>query len=144
MSVDLSLFRKDACRIHAFGHSDAAKRMADAVNLHWHAHGWESIGKWVAIRLSDGGSDGNLYLTKKEAVRFQLHEFQCAYVRLVRDQMSVCEAQIFLAFNRQAYDNGFRMADPDAKDGGRDLLLSNRVETRVSALRALSRKVSKF
>jgi hypothetical protein len=144
MSLDLSLFKQGACSLHVFGHTDAAKRMADSVNVHWHALGWDSIGKWVAIRLSDGGSDGNLYLTKQEAVRFQLHEQQCAYVKLVRDQMSVCEAQIYLAFNRQAYDNGFRMADPDSKTGGRDLILSNRVETRISALRALSRKVSKF
>jgi hypothetical protein len=127
----------EGCRSHPFGHMDSARRMADTVNLHWQAQQWDAVGKWVAIRLSDGGSDNVLYPTKGEAVRHQFHEFWCAYVRIIRDQMSVCEAQTMLEVSRRAYDAGMRLTDPDARNGGRDLLLSNRVEERKKVLSIL-------
>lgn len=127
----------EACRMHPFGHADSARRMADTINLHWTIQQWGAIGKWVAIRLSDGGSDGVLYDKKREAVRHQLHEYQCAYVRIIRDQMSVCEAHTFLEVSRRAYDAGFRLSDPDSRTGGRDLLLSARIEERRKVLQIL-------
>jgi hypothetical protein len=127
----------DACRSHPFGHMDSARRMADAINLHWTAQQWDAIGKWVAFRLSDGSSDGILYDTKQDAVRMQFHEMQCAYVRIIRDQMSVCEAQIMLEVSRRAYDAGFRLTDPDSRSGGRELLVSKRVEVRRQVLNIL-------
>lgn len=127
----------EACRAHPFGHADSARRMADAINLHWSVNHWACIGRWVAFRLSDGGSDGVLYDSKRDAVRHQFHEYQCAYVRIIRDQMSVCEAHTFLEVSRRAYDAGFRLTDPDAKTGGRDLLLSARIEERKRVLRIL-------
>jgi len=135
MSLDLALFAP--CRIHPTGHSDAARLMADEVNMHYAAIGWDAIGKWVAIKLQTGGSDHVLYDNRRDAVRHQSNEFQCAYVRIQRDTIGVCEAQIMLTFYRQAYDNGFRLTDPDSATGGRDILLSNRLEERKRVLSAL-------
>lgn len=68
---------------------------------------------WMAIRLSDGGSDEVAYATKKDAIKHQLHERQCAYVRLTPDGMSPKAAYSFLKINRALYDAGFRITDPD-------------------------------
>lgn len=96
-------------------YSDSARRMSDVINLHVEALGHEASGKWVAIRLSDGGSDGVLYGTRKEAIRHQLHEQLCCYVRLAPfgQRMNPREAESYLTSNRSAYDAGFRLQDPD-------------------------------
>jgi hypothetical protein len=125
---------------HPFGHPDEAKRMSDAVMLHWISLGWESVGKWVAIRLSDGGSDNTLYEKKREAVRHQADEFLCAYVKLHPGGMSPCEAHIMLTFTRKAYDAGFRLPDPDRKDGGQDLIPRIGADTLLAQMRALNTK----
>jgi len=96
--------------------SDSAKRAADSINLHIHANGHDAFGKWVAIRLSDGSSDGVLYDTRVDAIRHQLHERQCAYFRIppFGETISVAEAETFLNYNRSIYDAGYRMPDPEA------------------------------
>ena len=100
---------------NAFGFSDAARRMADEINLHVAALGEAASRKWVAIRLSDGGSDGVLYDTRPDAITHQLHERLCCYVRLppFGQMMTVSEAESFLTFNRSIYDAGYRLQDPD-------------------------------
>lgn len=103
-------------------HSDAARRASDAVNLHISAIGLDAAGKWVSVRLADGSSDDVLYDTKRDAVRHQPDEKLCAYVRVPPSGMNPCRAESFLKMTRMAYDNGFRLADPDAKDGGRELI----------------------
>lgn len=97
----------------AASHVDAAKRASDVVTLHLLANRERAVNSWVALRLSDGGSDNVLYSSKHEAVSFQLHEYQCAYLKIPPDGLSIAAAEVFLRFNRQLYDNGFRMADPD-------------------------------
>jgi hypothetical protein len=94
-------------------YSDEARRCSDIVNLHLLADREDNVGRWVAIRLSDGGSDGKIYDSRAEAVKWQLHESQCAYVCIGPDGMTPRQAEIFLKFNRQAYENGLRMIDPD-------------------------------
>lgn len=69
---------------------------------------------WVAIRLSDGGSDGVVYDRREDAVRHQLHEHQCAYFLLPVIPVTPFECEVFLKYNRQLYDAGLRMGDPDA------------------------------
>lgn len=93
--------------------SAEAQRASDVINGHLAEHGMEAVGRWVAIRLSDGGSDGNLYANKEEAIRFQLHEKQCVYTMLLPEGMSVRAAQSFINVHRQLYDAGMNMADPD-------------------------------
>lgn len=122
---------------HIARHSDAAKRASDAVNLHLGALGFEAARKWVAIRLSDGRSDGVLYDTRRDAVTHQAHEQLCAYVCITPSGMSVCSAESYLAFHRKAYDAGMRLTDPDDRRGGRDLIprLTSRDQARqVAAL----------
>jgi hypothetical protein len=133
--VPETLDARTPCKYHPFGHSDVAKRAADNINVHVAAMttggvGWDAIGKWVALRLSDGGSDQTLYDTKSDAVRHQSDEFLCVYVRLRKAWYDACEMEIFMEVNRRAYDAGFRLADPDARSGGRQILLSDRVEER--------------
>jgi len=106
--------------------SDAAKRASDIINGYRAFVPWdELIHKVVAIRLSDGGSDGVLYDSKRDAVRHQLDEFLCAYVHLrnLVGGASPREMEIFLKWNRDAYDAGFRLPDPDDVKGGPELIM---------------------
>lgn len=104
---------------------DPARRAADIVNGHLAAHPFEEIRtKWVAIRLADGGSDGVLYDSKRDAVRHQVDEFRCAYVALrsLLGGATAREMHRFLDYCRKAYDAGYRLPDPDAPTGGPDLI----------------------
>lgn len=103
---------------------DAARRCADIVNGYVHDRPWDELrSKWIAVSLNNGAHDGNLYDTKRDAVRHQANEFLCAYVsfRNLPAGISPIEAERFLMWNRRAYDAGFRLPDPDAQTGGLDL-----------------------
>lgn len=103
-------------------YSDAAKRASDIINSALlFIDG--AAGKWIAIRLSDGGWDGTVYDTKRDAVRHQLDEFWCCYVRIPPPGTSPAQMEAFLAYNRALYDAGFRLPDPDDRFGGRDMVL---------------------
>jgi hypothetical protein len=121
-------------------HSDAARRASDAVNLHYAALGTEAIGKWVAIRLADGSSDGTLYDRKRDAVRHQPDEKLAAYVCIHVGGLNICAAESFMKTSRMAYDAGFRLADPDAKHGGLDLIPRLTQEDQGRQFAALGRK----
>lgn len=96
-------------------YSDAARRCADQIRLHLAADREQAIHSWVAIRLSDGGSDGILYNLKKDAVRHQFHEFQCMYLKIPANGLFTAQiAERLLEMHRQLYDAGMRLADPDA------------------------------
>lgn len=88
---------------------DTAKRCADQINF-----GLNSgfVGKWVAIRLADGSSDGTFYDQRADAIEHQLHESLCCYIKIPPTGVSIEEASRFIAFNRLAYDAGFRLTDP--------------------------------
>jgi len=113
---------------------DAAKRAFDIVRGLASFNDWDTRVRqspYVAIRLSDGGSDQRLYDTKRDAVRHQLHEQQCAYFSFRQAPHgfgSPKDAAIFLAWNRMAYDAGHRLPDPDATHGGPDLVMPQSVE----------------
>lgn len=100
--------------MNPFGFSDEARRACDAVNLHIEALGPAAAGRWVAIRLSDGGSDNVLYDTRPDAIRHQLHESLCCYVRIppFGVRLTVMEAQSYLTLHRSMYDAGYRLQDP--------------------------------
>lgn len=91
-------------------YSDAAKRCSAIITQAsfdgYHNH-------WVAIRLSDGGSDGNIYFSRGAAVARQLHESLCAYFKIPLDGMPPQHAERMLNFHRMVYDGGFRLTDPD-------------------------------
>lgn len=91
-------------------YSDAARRCSDVVNqavVDGHR------GKWLAVRLSDGGTDGVAYDRRSDAVRFQLHETLCCYVQVPLGGMQPHEAEAFISFHRKVYDAGHRLQDPD-------------------------------
>lgn len=103
--------------------SDAAKRCADIVNGYISFVPWDELKhKFIAIRLSDGGSDGTLYDSKRDAVRHQSDEKLCAYIafRNLAGGMNPIEAERYLKWNRDAYDAGMRLPDPDHQSGGPD------------------------
>jgi hypothetical protein len=85
---------------------EAGKRMADALNLHVVAG--QSFGRWVAVRLEDGSSDGVLYDSRGDAIRHQVHETQCWYEALKPASYTADECALTLAYARAAYDSGWR------------------------------------
>jgi hypothetical protein len=144
MSTPLLVPHTAGCPLRGIGHTDAAKRVSDAVNLHMLASdagwAWDNVkGRFMAFRLENGASDGTLYDTKQDAVRHQGDEFLCMYLKLHAGGMSACEAEIMLKIHRQAYDNGFRLADPDSKTGGRDIIPRMATDKALAQIRALNR-----
>ncbi len=93
-------------------YSDEARRAADIINVPLLVDHEGNMNKWVAIRLSDGGSDGTLYDCKCDAARHQLHETQCMYVQLVPTGITPKETAALLRMHRNFYDSGFKMPDP--------------------------------
>lgn len=123
--------------------TDAAKRAYDSVRLHVHATTYEErVSSWAAIRLEDGGSDGVLYASKRDAIRHQADEFLCAYFSYrgaPNGLTSYKDAAIWLAFHRHAYDRGFRLPDPDDRRGGPDLIMPTAREQVAGQLARLMR-----
>lgn len=111
----------DTCNHPFHLHSDAAKRMADIVMQQWTDHGWDAVGKWMGFSLVNGDSDKVLYPLKQYCVRHN-DEFRYCFIKLHPAGMSACEAEVMLKFHRSAYDAGFRLADPEKKSGGPDII----------------------
>jgi hypothetical protein len=86
---------------------DAVRHLCDAVNLHVDAQGSDAYGKYVAIRLSDGKSPDNaLYDTRRDAVRHNIHDPWCFYVKIRPGGIQPREAWVVLGYARQAKENG--------------------------------------
>jgi hypothetical protein len=84
---------------------DKGQRCSDLVKQHLLNDPETAKVSWIAIRLSDGGSDGVLYPLKGVAVEFQIHETQCAYMRILPGGISPREATSFLYHIAQLYEN---------------------------------------
>lgn len=88
----------------------AAKRFRDTVALHRLALTNDEVvaRRFMAIRLSDGGSDNVAYETRADAYRNQLNAEWCGYVQIppVVWDLHTCDA--LLNYMRIAYNNGFR------------------------------------
>lgn len=106
-------------------YSDAARRAADAVNLHLLADRDGAPGKWMLLFLADGSSDGNLYDHKWQAVRHTPATRPAAYLCIPPTGMMPRGAELFLKFNRELHDAGMRMTDPDAD---REVVMPDRAE----------------
>ena len=103
---------------------DRAQRASDLINEARAMLDWDQLRNcWIAIRLSDGSSDMVIYDTKRDAVRGQLHEQQCAYIafRNLIGGATPNDMLRYLRFCERAYKAGMRLPDPDAADGGPDL-----------------------
>lgn len=101
------------CPRNRADHDDAAKRAADQHNLHIAAGAHNAVGKWIAIALADGDSDGVLYDSKTDAIRHQHHnEMYYMFVCVGPASLSVCEMASFLHTNRMMHDAGIPLTDP--------------------------------
>lgn len=94
---------------------DAAARMRDAINLHVVAGALGARERrlcWVAIRLEDGRSDGNLYESRKDAVLHTQNKSRGWFYALVGvDSMGERESVIVLQQARQAFAKGVIFAE---------------------------------
>jgi hypothetical protein len=125
--INLSAFGVPYSRQLTYELVEAGKRVSDTLNQKLHDYGWWEIKrKFMAFRLQDGTTDGVLYDTKRDAVRGQSNEFHCAYIRFVglAQGAQPRECAVFLKYNRDLYDKGFRMPDPDDVAGGRDIIMT--------------------
>jgi len=125
---------------------DSAKRLSDIVNGYATFLSLEEkMNSWIAVRLSDGGTDGVLYGSRRDAVRHQVHESQCAYLSLAGSLggMPVQEAHVVLKFHRDAYDSGYTFVDPEHPTGGLDIQMPIAVEDVRSHIRTLQRRKRK-
>src|SRR5579859_6518652 len=93
--------------------TDAARRAYDIIQSYVVFVDWETrIRSWVALRLADGSSDGNLYESRLEAVRHQPDEYLCAYYSYRNSPNGFSsreDAELFMDYHRMAYDQGFRL-----------------------------------
>ena len=121
------------CQERFFPHEDAAKRLSDEYNTHRVAAPYESIGKWIAVRLSDGNCDHVLYDSKRDAIRHQHHNEQYYHFQPIRPStMDVCSAAVMIKTARSLYDKGFRLPDPDDIKGGKDLITRASAEDQIA------------
>jgi len=107
---------------------DAAMRAFEQLrNIAVHTD-WETrVNSIVTIRLRDGHCDGVLYETKQAAVKHcggneQWYAF-FSFRSAPNGFASPRDAAVYLEYHRQAYDNGWRLPDPDARDGGPDMIM---------------------
>lgn len=93
---------------------DASARFRDTIALHQvaldRAH-LLSRRCWVAIRLSDGGSDNTVYDSREAALDHQLFPTQCGYLPVPFERVSeyVCDSLLF--YWEKMYDAGHRPLD---------------------------------
>lgn len=93
--------------------------MCDAINARIvFTHIDELSRGWMAFRLADGGSDNVLYDSRRAAIEHQSNEFLCAYFsfRSCLGGANPKDCQLFLDMHRHVYDNGGRLANPEAPD----------------------------
>jgi hypothetical protein len=137
-NVPLLIAHVGGCPARGRGHSDEAKRISDATTLQWVAGKWDTVGRFMSFKLEDGRSDNTLYDSYRDAVRHAGHnEMLYMFVKLHPGGMNVCEAEAMLKFNRQAHSNGFRMPDPDHREGGHTLIPRIGMEKVQAQVRAL-------
>jgi hypothetical protein len=92
--------------------TDAARRMAESVNLHVAAMAAEGTGRdeppFVAINLADGRARANNTLYDNRRAACARHRFEPGtfYVRVGRERMPDSEALIVLQMARMAFKRG--------------------------------------
>jgi hypothetical protein len=95
---------------------DAARRMAEAHNLHVAAalatREHRTTAPFIAIDLEDGRSDGVLYDSRADAVRHQKSDNRF-YVKVAPVPMPDREALVCLMYARRAYKTGHVFAEEE-------------------------------
>jgi hypothetical protein len=111
VTVPLIVNHNPHCQYKARGHTDAARRIADTVTMHWLAISWDCVRKWLMFRLADGTGGMDLFPTKGDAVRFASNPKHMLYVCLAPGGMSICEAEILLTTARKMADWGLEESE---------------------------------
>lgn len=98
---------------YVYRNHDAAKRFHDIIALHQEVLSTDELltGRYIAVRLSDGGSDGVAYESRTDAVEGQRHNAsRCGYYRIPPKQIKwgIQTCDVMLWYVRTAYDNGHR------------------------------------
>lgn len=99
--------------------SDAAKRFADGVNAMMTFHKpWEIRYHWIAVKLEDGSVDSTVYDTRGDAIHHQSDERLYCYFPIGNflNGLKAADAELILAIQRHAYDQGFRITDEKVPD----------------------------
>ena len=89
----------------------AARKMHGWLQVHAAALTTEekAAGRWVAIRLADGDSDGVVYDTRQAAMEHQFHPLMCLYHKITLGEAPGPPAcDVMLWYIRKAYDGGHR------------------------------------
>lgn len=119
-------------------HTSAAKRCSDAVNLHLSAIGFDAVKKWVAVKLSDGSSDGILYDSQRlAAIHHRNAGDRYCYIPVRPSGLSVCQAESVMATNRMFHNAGFRLGDPDDRSANLSVIPRLTREEQVRQVSAL-------
>lgn len=124
---------------------DAAQRLSDIVNSLAISQPFEVLcHSWIAVRLQDGNTDGELYDNRRDAVRHQSDEKLCAYIclREAPGGMDLRAAFAVLQYHRAVYDAGGRLPDPDAYQGGTDVYMPLPREHVADQIRRLNTRAS--
>lgn len=104
---------------------DSAKRFADTVALHQMVLSRDEIlaRRFLAVRLSDGGTDGVVYETRADAIKAQTNTpSRCFYFQIPFERLNVETCDSILWYARAVYDSGAR------EDPAHQLSISNKVE----------------
>ena len=100
--------------------------MADHINgvIAFQGHAWDLRNSWMAFRLEDGYSNGDVYDSKRAAVRHVPNEKHFAFFsfRNAPGGVTAFDCQLFLDVHRNAYEYGNSLHDPDDIRGGRNLI----------------------
>jgi hypothetical protein len=100
MTVPLIVHHNPHCQHKLTGHTDAAKRIADTITMHWLANKTDCVRKWVMFNLSDGRGGMDLFPSKADAVRFARYPKNMLYLCIMPGGMPICEAEIVLKTGR--------------------------------------------
>lgn len=116
-------------------HSDAAKRFADAFNLHKAAG---AVRGWIAVRYSDGSANAEVYDSREDAVRDRWPwEDEYFYATLAAPAMSVCAAESLLRYKRVMSEMDRAHTDRDAPHGGLEVIQRLTVEDNEAQIAAV-------
>jgi len=117
------------------GHSDAAKRFSDCYNLHKAAG---QVRGWIAVRYSDGSSNGDVYESRADAVSDSFPwEDQFFYATLQQPSMSVCAAEALLRYKRIMSEMDRAHTDRDAPHGGLEVIPRLAIEDQERQIEAV-------
>lgn len=97
--------------------TDAAKRMSYAVNNVIAHKSWGELQNgFMAFRIDDGTTNGTVYDSKADAMRFTDEQYNAYFCfRQAMGGANPTDCQLFLNIHRHVYDSGGHMRNPDVE-----------------------------